>query len=209
MHPTGKRVYYVDYRNRDGARKRMTIGGHGKITTEQARKLALQALGGVTKGDDPALERATRRNSLTVKELCADYMAAAEKGLIFGKKRQPKKPYTIVQDRARIDRHIVPLLGSKLVCDLSRADVARFIRDVTLGKTAIVEKTEKLRGKAVVTGGAGTAARAANFLGAILTFAVAEGIIEVNPAHGVKRQADNKRTRRLTPGEYRALGAAR
>lgn len=31
-------------------------------------------------------------------------MAAAEKGLIFGKKRQPKKASTIAQDHARIER---------------------------------------------------------------------------------------------------------
>jgi len=78
---------------------------------------------------------------------------------------------------------------------------------VTAGKTAIVEKT-KLRGKAVVTGGAGTATRAANFLGALLSFARDEGIVETNVAHGVKRKADEKRTRRLTPDEYLALGTA-
>jgi integrase len=99
------------------------------------------------------------------------------------------------------------LLGKKLVKELSRADVARFIRDVTVGKTATDEKSDKKRGRIIVRGGAGTAARAANFLGAILTFAVNEEIIEHNPAHGVKRAADKKRTRRLTPEEYRALGA--
>ena len=206
VHPTGKKPYYADYYNRDGVRKRMKIADHGKVTCEEARKLALQVLGGAAKGDDPAEERATRRSAITVKELCAEYMAAAEKGLIFGKRRQSKKPSTISQDRARIARHIVPLLGRKLVRDLTRADVVKFIRDVTAGKTAIVERT-KPRGKAVVTGGAGTATRAANFLSAILTFAVNEGIIEHNVSHGVKRKADEKRTRRLTPDEYRALGA--
>ena len=185
----------------------MSIGAHGKITTEEARKLALRTLGDATKGEDPASERATRRSAITVKQLCDDYMSAVDKGLIFGKRGQPKKSSTISQDRARIERHIVPLLGRKLVRDLDRAAVARFIRDVTVGKTAIVEKT-KPRGKARVTGGAGTAARAANFLGAILTFAVNEGIVEQNVAHGVKRKADEKRTRRLAPDEYRVLGQA-
>ncbi|MFO1126342.1 MAG: tyrosine-type recombinase/integrase [Methylocystis sp.] len=208
VHPTGKRTYFVDYYNAGGARKRMAIGQHGNMTCEQARKIAMKTIGDVTiKSEDPLAERKSRRNSITVKELCADYMAAAEAGLIFGKGGRAKKPVTIYQDHARINRHIVPLLGKKLVKDITRADVAAFIRDVTLGKTAIVEKTG-LRGKAVVTGGAGTAARAANFLGAILSWAVHEEIIEHNPAHGVKRQADKKRTRRLTPDEYRALGRA-
>ena len=207
IHPTGKKAYYADYRNADGVRKRMAVAVHGVITTEEARKLALAVLGDATRGQDPASERATRRNAITVKELCADYMAAADKGLILGKRRQPKKPYTIAQDHARISRHIVPLLGRKLVRELTRADVAKFIRDVTVGKTATVERT-KLRGKARVTGGAGTATRAVNFLGAILSYAVNEGIVEHNVCHGVKRKADEKRTRRLTSDEYRALGAA-
>jgi len=207
IHPTGKRVYYVDYRNPHGGRRRMTIGPHGKLTTEEARKLALQTLGDAVKGEDRALERATRRRALTVRELCDQYMEAAEKGLIFGKGRRPKKPITIAQDRARIHRHIAPLLGRKLVKDLTKADVARFIRDVTIGKTATVERT-KPRGKAVVTGGAGTATRAANFLGAILAYALNEGIVETNVCHGVARKADEKRTRRMVFDEYSAFGLA-
>jgi len=208
IEPNERRTYYVDYRNSDGARKRMKIGQHGKITTEEARKLALQTLGDVVKGEDPATERATRRTSLTVKDLCAQYLDATEKGFIMGKKGQPKKASTLAIDRGRIDRHIIPLLGKKLVKDLTPADVAKFIRDVAGGKTATVEKTDKLRGKAVVEGGKGTAARTVGLLGGILSFAVSEGVIPFNPARGVKRPADNKRTRRLTPEEYRAFGQA-
>lgn len=206
IQPTGKRIYYVDYRNRSGTRKRLAIGAHGKITTEEARKLALSILGSVVRGNDPAADRAKRRDAITVAELCATYMNAAEQGSPFGKQRQPKRPSTIAQDRARIQRHIVPLLGATLVRELTRANVTKFIRDVSIGKTAIVEKTPQLRGKAIVRGGAGTAARAGGFLGAILNYAVSEGIIEHNPARGVPRQADHQRTRRLTPDEYRALG---
>ena len=118
--PTGKRVYYADYRNAGGTRKRMSIGAHGKITTEEARKLAIAILGAVVKGDDPAEERATGRKSITVRELCDRYLAAAERGLIMGKRGLPKKASTIYVDRGRIARHIVPLLGSKRVRDLAQ-----------------------------------------------------------------------------------------
>src|SRR4051794_25051473 len=84
--PSGKRVYYADYRNAAGARKRMSIGPHGKLTTEEARKLAIATLGDVVKGGDPAEERATQRKSLTVRDLCDRYIKAAEKGLILGKR---------------------------------------------------------------------------------------------------------------------------
>jgi len=91
VQPSGSRTYFVDYRNRDGIRKRMTIGRHGKIMVDQARKLAIATLGETVKGGDPAEERAQQRKALTVKELCDRYLAAAEKGLILGKGNRPKK----------------------------------------------------------------------------------------------------------------------
>ena len=91
VHPSGSRTYFVDYRNRDGVRKRMTIGRHGTITAEQARKLAIATLGDAVKGEDPAEERVRRRMALTVKELCDRYLTAADKGLILGKGDRPKK----------------------------------------------------------------------------------------------------------------------
>lgn len=204
--PSGKRIYYADYRNRAGARKRMSIGHHGKLTTEEARRLAMITLGDVLKGEDPAEERATRRSSITVAELCTSYLAAADRGLITGKGGLPKKASTIYTDRGRIERHIVPLLGKKLVKDIVRADVTKFMRDVATGKTATVVKTAKLRGKAVVEGGTGAAARTVGLLGSIMTFAVGEGVIDSSPVTGVKRPADKRRERRLTAAEYRKLG---
>jgi integrase len=204
--PTGKRTYFVDYRNKGGTRRRLTIGRHGKLTAETARKLAIATMGEVVKGEDPAEERATQRKSMTVKDLCTRYMEAAEKGLIMGKRNRPKKASTLYVDRGRIARHIVPLLGSKRVCDITQADINRFIRDVAGGKTAAVVKTGNKRGVAVVEGGKGTAARTAGLLGGMLSFAVSEGVIAANPARGVKRPADNHRVRRLLAEEYRQLG---
>jgi len=67
-------------------------------------------------------------------------------------------------------------------------------------------KTDKLRGRAIVEGGAGTASRTAGLLSGILTFAVEQGIIAINPAHGVKRPADGKRHFRFSDDHYKALG---
>ncbi|WP_244492236.1 site-specific integrase [Methylobacterium sp. Leaf361] len=161
----------------------------------------------MAKGEDPAEERATRRGSLTVTELCDAYLAAADKGLIMGQGGQAKKPSTLYVDKGRIERHIRPLLGRRLVAELTAPDVQRFVRDVQAGKTADVVKTG-FRGKAVVEGGPGTAARTVGLLGGILSYAVSERVITANPATGVKRPADKKRKRRLTPDEYAALGKA-
>ncbi|MCK0196884.1 tyrosine-type recombinase/integrase [Ancylobacter sp. 6x-1] len=208
IHPTGRRTYFVDYRNADGVRRRMTIGRHGKITTEEARRLAIATMGETVRGEDPALERATRRSSLTVSELCDNYIAAAERGLIMGKRGRAKKATTLYVDRGRIAAHVKPLLGKKLVRDVSKADIAKFIRDVAAGKTAADRKTGKARSRIIVEGGAGTAARTAGLLGGILSYAVSDGVIDTNPATGVKRPADKRRERRLTPAEYGKLGEA-
>jgi integrase len=206
--PTGNRSYFVDYRNAKGTRRRLTIGRHGALTAETARKLAVKVLGDAVKGEDPAEERLTQRKSITVKELCTRYMSLAEKGLILGKRSRPKKASTLYVDKGRIARHILPLLGTKRVRDLTPAEINRFIRDVASGKTAVTEKTQKKRGKSIVEGGKGTATRTAGLLGGILTFAVSEGIIPTNPSIGVKRPADNHRVRRLSADEYRQLGKA-
>ncbi|CAK7257265.1 MULTISPECIES: site-specific integrase [unclassified Shinella] len=208
VNPTGSRTYFVDYRNADGERRRMTIGRHGKITTEEARKLAIASLGSTVRGEDPQKDRTTRRKSLTVKQLCEQYMEAARKGVILGKGGKPKKATTIYVDQGRINRHIVPLLGSKLVIDLTTPMVTKMMRDVTNGKTATTEKTAKLRGKAVVEGGPGTARQTVSLMSGILSYAVSEGIIDQNPARGIKKPAVGKRDRRLSPDEYRALGTA-
>ena len=152
MFPTGKKTFYVDYYNQAGQRKRMSLGGFGKLTVEEARKMARINLGDALKGDDPALERKTRRASLTVSELCENYLKAAEKGLIIGRGGKPKKKASIDTDRSMTNAHIKPLLGNKLVIDLKRTDIVKFIRDVTAGKTA-KDKTlsGKLRGRVRVS----------------------------------------------------------
>jgi integrase len=53
---------------------------------------------------------------------------------------------------------------------------------------------------------AGTATRTVGLLGGILTYAVEAGIIESNPAHGIRKPKDNVRKRRLSEAEYRILG---
>lgn len=209
VHPTGRRTYFIDYRSGDGVRRRMTIGRHGVITADQARKLAIETMGGVVlQKADPLLERKTRRKSLTVAQLCDQYLKAVGKGVIVGRSRRPKKASTIEIDKGRIERHIKPLLGTKLVIDLTRADVVKFVRDVTTGKTARRDRSGKNGNRVLVTGGAGTAARTTGFLGGILTYAVSEGIIAANPVQGVPLPADNVRNRRLSGEEYRAIGKA-
>ena len=142
---------------------------------------------------------------MTVRQLCRVYLDAAEKGLILGKRGHPKKPSTLYVDRGRITRHILPLLGNRLVRDITTPDIVRFMRSVAAGKTAADVKTG-FRGRAIITGGRGTATRTLGLLGGILSFAVSEGVISANPARGIKRPADHRREIRLSDDDYRTLG---
>ena len=202
---SGKRSYLIQYRAA-GRTRRYTIGLHGVWTPETARQEAKVQFGRVARGDNPSEERQLDHKAITVKELCALYVADLNAGLILGKGGRPKKPTTIVTDTGRIDRHILPLIGTRRVKDLTSADINRVLKDIMAGKTRVAVKTKKLRGKAIVRGGAGTATRTVGLLGGILTYAVEAGIIDRNPAHGIRKPKDNVRNRRLTQAEYRTLG---
>ena len=205
--PSGTRTYFVDYRNANNVRRRMKLGRHGAITAEQARTLAIQALAEVAKGNDPLEDRNTARKAISVKELCELYIDELEAGRILGKGGRPKKASTKITDLGRITRHIIPLLGSKCVTHVTKADVTAMMKDIMAGKTQATEKTKKLRGKSIVRGGLGAASRTVGLLGGIFTYARDElGIIEANPAHGVRKPKDAVRKRRLNEDEYRALG---
>lgn len=203
---SGKRSYLIQYRAA-GRTRRFTIGLHGIWTAETARQEAKVQLGRVARGENPSEERQLDHQAITVKELCALYVADLNAGLILGKGGRPKKPTTIATDTGRIERHIIPLIGTRRVKDLVKADINKLMKDIMAGKTRVSVKTKKLRGKAIVCGGAGTATRTVGLLGGILTYAVDAGIIERNPAHGLKKPKDNVRNRRLTEAEYRILGS--
>lgn len=203
---SGKRSYVIQYRA-GGRSRRYTIGLHGAWTPETARQEAKVQVGRVARGDNPAEERQLDHKAITVKELCTLYIADLERGLILGKGGRPKKPTTIGTDTGRIHRHIIPLIGTRRVKDLTKADINKVLKDIMAGNTRASVKTNRLRGRAIVRGGAGTATRTVGLLGGILTYAVEAGIIEHNPAHGLRKPKDNVRTRRLTEAEYRTLGA--
>ena len=202
---SGKRSYVIQYRLGKRSR-RFTIGLHGGWTPERARQEAKVQLGRIAQGEDPAEEKQLDSKAITVKELCELYVGDLKAGLILGKGGRPKKASTILSDTGRIERHIIPLLGTRRVKDLVKADITKALKDIMAGKTRCSVKTKKLRGRAIVRGGAGTATRTIGLFGGVLTYAVEAGIIDLNPAHGVRRPKDNVRARRLTEAEYRLLG---
>ena len=84
--------------------------------------------------------------------------------------------------------------------------MVKIMRDIMAGRSRIIVKTKKLRGKSIVKGGPGTATRTLGLIGGILSYAIDLGIIEHNPAHGIKKPKYKVRERRLTEAEYGILG---
>ena len=82
--PGGKKVFIVQYRvgGRAGKTQRVTLGPHGKITADQARKMARSALGKIADGQDPARTKREERRKLggeTFKDIVESFFAVHAK----------------------------------------------------------------------------------------------------------------------------------
>ena len=82
--PAGARVQLVaTYRTGGGGRKapnkRVVLDRFGRLSVDDARKLAYQMLGRAAGGDDPAVQRAAARGMLLLEEAFEDYMVVNPK----------------------------------------------------------------------------------------------------------------------------------
>jgi Phage integrase family/Arm DNA-binding domain len=224
--------YILHYRigaGRGASLRKLTIGKHGSPwTPEMARAEAKRLLAIVAQGKDPA---ATKRESLTVGQLCDRYLEVARSGLVMTRFKRPKRLTTVAIDEGRVRRHIKPLIGKIPAGDLRRAEVQRMADAIAQGKTAgtfkgkprekavagegapgssiALDPNVKPRGRAVVTGGTGTAARVVELLGGIYSWAEKRELVAgPNPAHGVETARGEAKDRVLSGDELRAFGKA-
>ena len=201
----GTKSFVLQYRNAEGRKRRIVLGRYGVLTVEQARDDARIKLGEITKGGDPADDKREARDGLTVGAVCDWYLTEAAAGRLLGRKRQPIKASTLYMDRSRVETHIRPLIGRRPVGALILADIERMQTDIAAGKTA--KPRGDGRGRATV-GGKGAASRSVTTLHSIFAHAKRHGLIETNPATGVRKFPEQRRTRRLSRAEIGELGAA-
>lgn len=212
--PSGAKSFVYRYRWH-GERRIKVIGLYGKphgtegkaLTADQARKQAEILHGLVRSGTDPNSTAKWGKDAPTVTDLCDSYLNDVKSGKVLTRAGRPKSKTTISTDEGRIERHIKPLLGKKMVKNVTRKDIEKFRDAVTAGATRKDVKTGK-HGRAIVKGGSGTATRTIGLLGAIFAYAERNMMREGNPVYGVQRASDQKKLRSLSQKDYAAIGKA-
>ena len=103
VYPTGGRVYVAQSRGPEGA-KRVTVGRHGVISADQARRRAALIIARIKAGEEPVPAPMTPRNGPTVARACCAVSGGACGGAVQARDGG-------VQCRQVIDKYILPELG--------------------------------------------------------------------------------------------------
>ena len=182
VHPSGRKIYVAQTRVDGKPAKRVTVGPHGAITPEEARKRAASIIARIKAGEEPVPE------PLAVK--LADGPAVGEIAERYLEEHVAVrcKPKTAETYRHVIAKHIVPRLGRTPA--------------LAVGHREVTELHHALRAHPV------TANRAVEFLSRIYNAAEDRGQIPEgsNPCRLVTKYRERKRERFLTDEEFRRLG---
>jgi integrase len=174
--PSGRKTYCIQYRNQQRILKRLKIGVHGLITTEQARDLAKKKLANVTHGEDPAEQKKQISNLATMEELAINYVEQ------HGYKKRPK---SLSEDHRYLQNFILPELGRLKILHVNRRDI------------------ESLHKKLQET--PYQANRVLSLLSKMFTLSISWGCRDDNPAFGIQRYQEEKRDRWLNHEELNRL----
>jgi integrase len=182
---SGASSYVVKYRagfGRGAPTRRMTLGRVGKITPEEARKLAKRTLGAVAHGADPSALRTAERRTATLEEMAEIFLTEHVEA--------KRKRATATLYRDLIERLVLPDLGSRKIDKVTTTDLARLHL--------------KWRSRPY------QANRILAVISSLYTFAAKRKAVSsgMNPTRGVDKYPEKSRERYLTGGELARLGEA-
>ena len=177
--PSGRKGYIVQYRAGRRSR-RMSLGPSTVLTCEPARTRAIGIIAAARNGDDPAAERDAERKTITVKELAERF---DKEHVSVRVKETTAKGY-----RRLIERTILPALGRHRVTEVTRADIAKLhhdLRHIPYEANRCLEVISKMFSLAEMWG------------------LRPDGS---NPRKHIKKYAEEKRERFLSPAELKRVG---
>jgi integrase len=182
---TGARSYVVKYRagsGRGAPTRRVTLGAVGKLTPDEARKLARTTLGAVANGADPAALKAAERRAATLKEVAELFLAEHAEA--------KRKPSTAGHYRDVLERLVLPTLGSRKIEKVTVADVAKLHTKM---------KDHPYQANRIIA-----------VVGSLYSFAGKRHIVPpgFNPARGIEKYPEKGRERFLGTQELTRLGDA-
>jgi integrase len=187
---TGFMSYVVSYRAGSGRavlKKRLTIATVGKVTPEEARKIAQGILGAVAQGRDPAAERRKTKAAAgnTLRSVIENFLARGA----FD--REQRKLRTVDAQRAIFARLVYPTLGARQIDEIKRSEITR-----------LLETIEDERGPRM-------ASLTLAYLGRVMNWhAAREDDFRSPIVRGMTRGAATKRDRVLSDDELRAFWRA-
>ena len=171
----GARAFIVNYRA-GGRERRITIGSYPDWSVAAARDQAREIKARVDLGQDPMQERHVERAAPTMSDLCDRYLSDHAEA----KKRES----SLKDDRAMIDTIIKPDMGKIKVHDLQHSDIDKLHQKIT--------KRAPYRANRVVA-----------LMSKMMALAVKWGFREDNPARGIEKNQEQKRTRYLSAQELK------
>ena len=187
---TGICSYFVEYRSgAGGSPKRVTLGRHGALTPDEARKLAKEELGKVARGTDIAQERKDARAKLkagTFRDLSESYFAANGKLEKTGewKSRRWKEVH------AMLNQIVHPALGAKVSDTITRFELASLINETKARSHSVARRLHET-------------------LRPLFAWAFECGAIKSNPMAGLRcPKPETPRDRVLNDAEIKALWQA-
>ena len=177
VYPSGEKRYIVQSRGPGGSR-RVTLGRHGELTAERARRMAAEVIDRIKQGADPV--PAVPEATLTVAALAERYMEAHV--------RVSCSAHTASIYLGSLNNHILPALGAMPIDTVTREHVsALHLR---------LRRTPRAANRALMV------------LSKMFSLAEAWGLRPPgdNPCRFIVRYKEGKRERFLTPEEYRRVG---
>ncbi|RVU03818.1 DUF4102 domain-containing protein [Novosphingobium umbonatum] len=137
--PAGGKVYVFQYRigGRGNPTRRYTIGKHGALTPDQARKEAKALAAMVERGIDPRQAEDDAKAAREAAQRAADEKARHEGELAFEKvaerwlehyeDEKGRRPRTVEQAKHVVNTHLLPALKGKPLPHITRADLQPII----------------------------------------------------------------------------------